>query len=371
MSGSLISHHRKSPRIVIVHDALCVAGGAERMSFWMAKAFPGSPIFTSVYLPSQTFSEFQTLDVRTLPLARFIRTERQFKLLYPFWLFELRRIQFAEYDQVLSSSTYLAKFIRPGSEVDHKAYLHAPFRLLWKPESYSEQSLPIPRIVTPLLKALLPSLRVWDKKNTQKIGNIATNSLNTAGEIKRFYQKSAQVIHPPVPLADYPLADTPGDYFLTVSRLISHKRVDLAIEACNRLKLELLVVGEGPERLHLEQLAGKTIHFKGRVSDKELKRYYLNSKALIFPSHEDFGIVPLESQACGRPVIAYRKGGVLETVKEGESGLFFQYQTVESIVAALKTFQGMDFSPDQIRKWTGPFDVGIFYDEIRKFVNQA
>ena len=355
-------------RIAIVHDALCVPGGAERLTLWMTKVYPEAPIYTSVYLPDQTFSEFKGLDIRTLPFAKFIKSERQFKLLFPLWLMELQRINFSEFDIVLSSSTYLAKYIHPAPSVDHKSYIHAPFRLFWKPESYTTDSLPTPRILTMFVKAQLPYLRKWDRRLTREIPNIATNSQNMAKEIERIYQKPSVVIYPPVSIIDFPLTNATGEYFLTVSRLISHKRVDLAIEACNQLKKELIVVGDGPERKRLEQISGDTIHFVGRISDHELKSLYSNSKALIFPSQEDYGIVPLEAQACGRPVIAFGKGGVLETIKEGETGVFFKEQSVESLMKCIANFEKMDFNPHKIREWIKQFDVQNFIFGLQNFM---
>ena len=355
-------------RVAIVHDALCTAGGAERVVLWMTKAFPDAPIFTSAYLPNCTFNEFRQLDVRTLPHTKRITSEKQFKSWLPLWFFLIRQLDFRNYDVVLSSSTYLAKYIRPPRNVTHKAYIHAPFRLLWKPESYTSDSIPSPIIFKPILSLALPILRKLDQKFTQQIPAIATSCNNVAEEIWRIYHRASTVIHPPVSVDDYPLATSPGEYYLSVSRLISHKRVDLAIQACTRMKKKLIVVGDGPERKNLEKLAGETIRFVGRVNDEQLKTLYLDSKALLFPSHEDYGIVPLEAQACGRPVIAYGKGGALETVSEGKSGVFFSEQSVDSLVASMLDFEKMKFRPHQIRKWVDQFDVKYFISELRNFI---
>jgi glycosyltransferase involved in cell wall biosynthesis len=355
-------------RIAIVHDALCVGGGAERTLLWMTKAFPKSPIFTSVYLPAQTFPEFRSEDIRVLPFARFIKSERQFKLLYPLWLSELRGIHFNEYDFVLSSSTYLAKFIKPYHPELHRAYIYAPFRLLWKPESYNPESLPTPRISAPFVKWIAHQLRNWDMRCTQRIPKIATTCRNMANDIARCYHRPATVIYPPISVADYALSEKSGDYFLSVSRLISHKRVDLAIQACNRMKKKLVVVGDGPELNNLKALAGNSIEFTGKVSDERLKQVYGGARALIFPSHEDYGIVPLEAQACGKPVIAFGQGGVLETVSENRTGLFFKEQTTDSLVDCLKEFEQRTFDKHAIREWVARFDVQSFINQLRDFV---
>jgi glycosyltransferase involved in cell wall biosynthesis len=238
---------------------------------------------------------------------------------------------------------------------------------LWKPESYTYDSIPSPIIFKPILSLALPILRKLDQKFTQQIPTIATSCNNVAKEIKEIYHRNSTVIHPPVSVNDYPLATNPGEYYLSVSRLISHKRVDLAVQACTQMKKKLIVVGDGPERKNLEKLAGETIRFVGRVDDEQLKTLYLGSKALLFPSHEDYGIVPLEAQACGRPVIAYGKGGALETVSEGKSGVFFNEQSVDSLIASILDFEKMKFRPHQIRKWVDQFDVKYFISELRNF----
>lgn len=355
-------------RIAIVHDALCVSGGAERMVVWMAKAFPQAPVFTSVYLPENTFADFKNLDVRTLPFAGLVKTERQFKLLYPLWYSLIQRNDFSDFDVVLSSSTYLAKFIRPAESVRHVCYLYAPFRLLWKPESYSAESLPTRGVATSLVKWVLPLLRRLDLKRTRAIPKLATTCRNMADEIKKVYEKTAEVIYPPVEIPQDVMTEKRGDYYLSVSRLISHKRVDLAVKACARLGRQLVVVGDGPEKERLSRSAGNTIRFAGRVSDEELHQLYRGARGLIFPSYEDYGIVPLEAQAWGVPVIAFGKGGVLETIREGISGVFFERQDEESLIEGISRFESTRFDVDQIRNWVSGFNVENFTAKLRHFV---
>jgi glycosyltransferase involved in cell wall biosynthesis len=355
-------------RVAIIHDALCVRGGAERVALWMARAFPDAPIYTSVYLREHTFPQYKALDVRALPLSGFIRDETQFKLLYPLWLFELPGIDFSEFDVVLSSSTYLAKFIRPASGARHVAYIYAPFRLLWKPEAYRQGSLPASGVFERLVRSVIPLLRRWDQARTRAIPRIATTCQHMADQIMKDYGRSASVIYPPVEIPDVSQPHAREDYFLCVGRLMSHKRVDLAVEACSRLGKRLIVVGEGPEREHLQHLAGPSVEFLGRVSDQGLRQLYLNASALIFPSHEDYGLVPLEAQAYGLPVIAFGQGGVLETVKDGVSGIFFASQDVDSISGCLRTFDARRFPEGQIREWARRFDAQNFMARLRDFV---
>ena len=358
-------------RIAIVQDALCVAGGSERLVLWMKQAFPQAPIFTSVFLPGKTFAEYGSMDVHVLPFARYIRTETQFKVLYLLWLFEIQRMDFSEFDVVLSSSTYLAKYIQPAPNVKHASYIYAPFRLLWKPESYSQESLPTPRFLSWFIRKMTPQLRKWDSRRTRQISRVATTCQNMAKEIQEKYQLKASIIYPPIDLSSYPEYEEDGGYYLSVSRLISHKRVDLAIKACNALGKNLVVVGDGPEMLNLRRLAGPTIQFTGNVDNKQLTSLYSHSKGLIFSSHEDFGIVPLEAQACGVPVIAFGKGGVLETVREGYTGIFFKDQVVDSLIAGIQQFEKTEFDHAKIRSWIKRFDPMVFLRTIQDFVISA
>jgi glycosyltransferase involved in cell wall biosynthesis len=355
-------------KIAIVHDALCVPGGAERFVLWLAKAFPDAPIFTSIYLPDSTFPEYKKLKVIPLHFGTSIKTERQFKLLYPLWLWQIQQIDFSSFDVVLSSSTYLAKFIRPTGDTKHFGYLYAPFRLLWRPNSYTPESLPTPGFIAPCVKQLVPLLRKWDIKSTQKLDKVATSCQNIASQIEKNYKIKPTVINPPVSVADFSLPDSKGEYYLTVSRLVSHKRIDIAIEACNKLHRPLIVAGDGPEREMLERIAGETVKFVGRVDDNQLRELYKNAKALLFPSYEDYGIVPLEAQASGIPVLAYGNGGALETILENETGLFFRDQNANALIDCILTFETRDFDPVHIREWARKFDGAKFIEKIRAFV---
>jgi glycosyltransferase involved in cell wall biosynthesis len=270
---------------------------------------------------------------------------------------------------VLSSSTYLAKFIKTAGSTKHFGYLYAPFRLLWRPKSYTPQSLPTPGFTAPFIKNLVPLFRKWDIKNTQKIDKIATSCQNIAHQIEKIYEIKPTVINPPVSVADFSLSDSKGQYYLTVSRLVSHKRIDIAIEACNRLHRPLIVAGDGPEREALERIAGETVKFVGRVDDTQLRDLYKNAKALLFPSYEDYGIVPLEAQASGVPVLAYGNGGALETILENETGLFFPDQNVNSLIDCIRTFETRIFDPVHIREWAKKFDGAKFIEKIRAFVD--
>jgi len=348
-----------------VHDALVNAGGAERTVTYMCETFPEAPVFTSVYLPERTYAEFQAREVHTLPGASWVHTERRAKQLFPLWVLGFWQLDLSGFDVVLSSTTWCAKYIHPPAQVDHACYCYAPFRLLWKPETYSSDSVPINDRV---LGVVRPLLRRLDYQAMQGIPRIATSCRNMAKEIYACYRREARVVYPPIRVSDYHEGNGTGGYYLSVSRLMSHKKMDLAIRACQQLGRRLVVVGDGPELPRLKALSDHTVYFTGHVADNMLRELYANCRAVIFPSHEDYGLVPLEAQASGRPVIAYAAGGVLETVVEDKTGVFFREQTVEAVIDAIQRFEKMRFDPQAIRQAVQRFDVQHFKRELREFV---
>ncbi|NLG96688.1 MAG: glycosyltransferase family 4 protein [Chloroflexi bacterium] len=357
-------------RIAILHDALVVTAGSEKVALHLSNVFPDAPLYTSAYLPENTFPEFKGRRIITLPFASLAKSERQFKGLFPLWYIGFSRLDLSAYDLVISSANYLAKFINPPPHTRHICYLHNPFRFLWKRNAYSDLSLPYGKLALRAIDLLLPFLRKVDVSKTRKIDHIVANSRNISNQIKRIYGMESDVIYPPVPVRQFLTASDTGDYYLYAGRLISHKRVDIAIKAFNQLNRRLIIAGDGLERPALEKLAGSTITFTGRVSDQQLKQLYARCKALIFPSDEDFGLIPVEVQASGRPVIAYQAGGALETVVESETGLFFPEQTAESLCEAVLKFERMKFNPERIRENALRFDESVFEEKIRQLVDQ-
>jgi glycosyltransferase involved in cell wall biosynthesis len=204
---------------------------------------------------------------------------------------------------------------------------------------------------------------VWDYAAAQRVDFFVANSRVTAARIAKYYRRESEVVHPPVDVSRFRPADPPGEYFLILARLRPYKRVDLAVEACTRLRVPLHIVGDGPDRARLERMAGPTVPFFGRVSDDQARRQLAGCRALIFPGEEDFGLAPLEAQASGRPVIAYEAGGALETVLDGETGVFFRPHTVEALCAVLEVFEDR-FDSSTIRRHASAFDVTSFEEKM-------
>jgi glycosyltransferase involved in cell wall biosynthesis len=357
-------------RIALVHDALVVHAGSEKVALHLSNVFPDAPLFTSAYLPDNTFPEFKNRKVVTLPFASIVKNERQFKQLFLLWYFGFNRLDLSGYDLVFSSANYLAKFVNPPENVPHICFLHNAFRFLWKRNVYSDKSLPYNPLALSMINRFLPILQKIDAARTRKLKHVITNSQNMARHIEDVYGLPSEVIYPPTPVTRFHVVEHPDDFYLYAGRLISHKRVDLVIQACNRLKRRLIIAGDGLERSTLEPLAGETVSFTGRVTDTQLKDLYARCKALIFPSNEDFGIVPVEAQASGRPVIAYRAGGALETVVEFETGLFFNDQSVDSLCEAMLHFENMQFNSAIIRQNAMRFDESLFDEKVRQLVSR-
>jgi glycosyltransferase involved in cell wall biosynthesis len=273
------------------------------------------------------------------------------------------------YDLVLSSSSAFGKGVitKPGTL--HICYCHTPMRWCWNYEEYVEREQ-LGKVARRVLPFLITGLRVWDQTSAMRVDDFIANSPVIAERIKKYYRREAVVIPPPVEASRFPAtpATEIADYFLALGRFIPYKRFDLAIEACNRLQLPLVVIGKGRDEERLKRIAGPTIRFLGRLSDEEVIHYYRHCRAFLFPGDEDFGITPLEAQAAGRPVIAYGAGGALASVVDGVTGLFFREQTVESLVEVLAAFNERNFDADAIRNHALEFDTPRFQRRIMQFI---
>ena len=356
------------PRVAIVHDALVNAGGAERVVTFLCDAFPDAPLFTSVYLPDRTYAEFRTRTIHELPGASRARSEVAAKRMLPWWLWGFSHLDLSGFDVVLSSTTFAAKHVRPPRGVRHVSYCYAPFRLLWKPEAYEASSLPVGTAAQRVIDLARPALRAWDRRAMDRVSAVATTCRNMARAIAECYNRDAAVIYAPVRLSEYRIGTGPGDYYLSVSRLISHKRVDLAVQACRQLGRKLIVVGDGPELERLRAMGDQHVTFAGLVDKDTLVDLYAGCRALLFCSEEDYGLTPIEAQASGRPVIAFGAGGALETVVDGRSGIFFGEQTTGSVIDAIVRFERESFDPLQVRDAVARFDVEPFIRHMRDFV---
>ncbi len=358
-------------KIAIVHDFLNQRGGAERVVSVLHEIFPQAPIYTSILDRSNLFPELMDADIRPSWMQKLPGMKRHFKkylLLYPR---AIESFDLQEYDLVLSSSSWFAKGAIKGPHGVHICYCLTPMRFVWDYENYIERENFnfLYRSSLPLMKS---RLRRWDQKTKYRPDHYVAISTAVRARIRRIYGVNSEIIFPPVDAEKYTPQQHCDGYYLIVSRLNAYKCIDVAVKAFNRLGLPLKIIGSGPYAETLKSMAGPNVSFLGRVPDKEVADHYAGCKALIFPGEEDFGIVPLEANAAGRPVIAYRGGGALDTVIEGYNGLFFGEKTAPSLIDAVDRLESgaYMFDPVQIRKHALLFDKPVFIGNIKAYLER-
>lgn len=355
-------------KVALVHDYLNQYGGAERVLEVFCQIFPKAPIYTLVYDKKRTGFAFEGKKIYTsflqkMPLLK--SHHRPFLMLMPL---AIEQFDFSQYDLVLSDSSSYAKGVITGPKTTHFCYCHTPTRYVWDDSHKYIKEFGYSQFIKKMAPFLLNYIRLWDELAASRVDRFIGNSQAVAGRIKKYYNREVQVIYPPIKTNLFNIAPKIDKYFLMIGRFLSYKRFDLGIEAFNQLGLPLKIVGDGPQRKKLQRQAKSNIEFIGLISDEKLKNYYAHCQALIFPQEEDSGIVIIEAMASGRPVIAYRAGGALETIKEGITGLFFNEQTSESLIGILKKFNSLDFNPQIIRQHALQFDEKIFKDKIKNFI---
>jgi glycosyltransferase involved in cell wall biosynthesis len=356
-------------KVALVHDYLNQMGGAERVVLAFHEMFPDAPLYTSIYDPERVDPVFRQMDIRTSFMQKFPLVTKHHQPYLPFYPFAMERFDLRGYDLVLSSSSAFGKGVitRPGTM--HICYCHTPMRWCWNYDEYVEREH-LGGMARRILPFYITRLRLWDQASSMRVDHFIANSPVVAERIHKYYRRDAVIIPPPVEASRFLFdpATQPEDYFLIVSRLVPYKRIDLAIEACNRLHVPLIIVGSGRDLERLKSLAGPTIRFLGRLSDEEVLYYYAHCRAFLFPGEEDFGITPLEAHASGRPVVAYGAGGALASVIDGVTGTFFHEQTADSLIAALASFDERLYDPQTIRNHALEFDVPRFRRCILQFI---
>lgn len=358
-------------RVAIVHDYLAQAGGAERVIEAMHELWPDAPVYTSIYDAKATLPSFAEMDVRTSFLQRFkvARTARTHKYMLPFFPTAFEHFDMSGYDVVISNTTSFAKGVITGPETCHICYCHTPPRFAWRYHEYVSQGGFSARTQR-VLPFMMHWLRNWDLSAAGRVDYFLSNSFNIARRVQKYYGRTSEVLYPPVDTRRFHIEPNPtSDYFLVVSRLVSYKKVDLAVEACSRLGVKLKVAGGGPDLERLKAMAGPTVEILGRVPDRQVETLFANCKAFLFPGEEDFGIAPLEAMACGRPVVAYRAGGAMETVVDGKTGVFFDQPTAQSLMDALRRLEDLPADPQAIRAHAERFDVLRFQERLKMLVD--
>jgi len=357
-------------KIALVHDYLVQGGGAERVLKAFADTFPEAPIYTLLHdreLMRGSFDDHTiiTSSLQNLPFAK--RRHRNFPALMPS---AIEEFDFSMYDIVLSDSSSFAKGIITPPQTLHISYVHTPMRYAWDDCQKYTSDFGLPQLIEKAVPFLMNPIRIWDFASAQRVDRYLANSQFVAKRIKKYYRKDATVINPPVDIKSFrPKAPVKKqEYYLMVGRLIAYKKHDIAIEAFNKLKLPLKIIGRGPELKALKTKAASNIEFLERVDDDKLADYYAQCKAFIFPQEEDFGIVAIEALASGSPLIAYHGGDIAEHMSQGKQGTFFHQQTPEALIEAVKRFQKMNFNATEISQSVEAFDIENFKRTIKSYV---
>ncbi|MHB1036767.1 MAG: glycosyltransferase [Pirellulales bacterium] len=362
-------------KIALIHDWLTGMRGGEKCLEVLCRRFPDARLFTLVHRPGSTSPAIERMQITTSFLQRLPGVQRYYRYYLPWMPRAIERLTLpSDVDLVVSLSHAVAKSVRVPQGVQHVCYCFTPMRYAWHQRadyfSFSGRFAAMPlRLIR---NRLLDRLRQWDRDTSDRVTHFVATGRTVAERIARCYGRTSRVIYPPVDTRFYTPADVPReDYYLCVSALVPYKRLDLAVAACNRLGRRLLIIGCGTERRRLARLAGPTVELLGWRSNEEVRDYLRRARALLFPGHEDFGIVPVEAQACGTPVVAFSRGGATETVippgpLEPGTGLFFDEQTPEALVDAIGRFEGEPerFSPDRARRQAEQFAAERFEAEL-------
>lgn len=356
-------------KVALVHDYLIQYGGAEKVLEALCEIFPNAPVYTLLYDPKLVSERFPNRKIYSSFLQKipFVRKHhRSFLTLMPL---AVEQFDLSKYDLVISDSASFAKGIIVNPSTTHICYCHTPTRYLWDDCHRYLSDFRLPILVKKMAPYFLSRLRVWDYYASDRPDFFIASSGFVKQRIKKYYRKDSTVVYPPVGTDKFYISHGAKDYFLMVGRLLSYKKFDFVVKVFSESGLPLKVVGEGPEKKRLKKLAGRNIEFPGFLGDESLKKYYAECKALIFPQEEDFGIVPLEAMASGRPIIAYKAGGALETIADGKTGVFFEKQEKQSLLDAVSRFEKINWNPEEIREHAKKFDKEVFKREIANIIS--
>ena len=365
-----MSYIRKKPKVALVHDWLVSEGGAEQVLKCFHEIWPDAPIYTLVYNEKKAPVWTHGLDIRTTYIQDWPGGKTHHKFLLSFMPRAWEALDLTEYYLVVSSCASCCKGVITRPDAVHICYCHSPIRYVWDLYyDYLEGASAIKRAFMP---SMIHKVRMWDFQAAQRVDCFVSNSDYVGRRISKFYRREFTTVYPGIHLLEGPVSEERGDYYFILSRFVGYKRVDLAIEACNKLGRKLIVAGSGgEEEQKLRAMAGSTVEFVGRVSDEQLADYYGHAKAFLFPGIEDFGLTPLEAMAGGCPVLAYGEGGALETVVDGETGMFFYEQSADSLALCIEDFEQRSFNAAACRARAEQFSTDVFKHDFVSFCEKA
>lgn len=358
-------------KVAIVHYWFVGMRGGEKVIEALCRLYPEADVFTHVFVPEAVSPLIRERTIHTSFINRLPRARRMYQRYLPLMPLALEQLDLRGYDLIISSESGPAKGIIPPPGSTHICYCHSPMRYIWNMfHEYRERSGWVTRTLMPVLAHYI---RNWDALSSNRVDHYVANSQTVAARIGRYYRRDADVIYPPVDVDAFTIKPPSelGDFFLMAGELVGYKRPDLAVEAFNRSGHKLVVIGGGEMLDRLKAIARPNVTILGAQPFAVLKDHYARCRALVFPGEEDFGMVPVECMASGRPVIAYRKGGATETVVDGKTGLFFDVQSVEAITEAVARFDGMTFDPETIAAHARLFSAEVFAKRFGDYVTQV
>ncbi|MFC1643640.1 glycosyltransferase [Chlamydiota bacterium] len=353
-------------KVALVHDWLNGMRGGEKCLEQICQWFPDAPIYTLICDKDKLSSIIQGRKIITSKIQKYPFWRKKYRYYLPFFSGAIEKFDFSEYDIVISTSHCVAKSAITKKETCHLCYCFTPMRYVWQfHNEYFKKGFK-----SIMIKRLLNRLRKWDLETSNRVDYFAAISENVRTRIKQFYKRDSEIIYPPCDTEFFNIIDNfkKDEFYLIVSALVPYKRIDLAIEAFNKLNRPLKIIGGGTDISSLKKIAGNNIEFLGWQPSEVIREYYNKARAVIFPGEEDLGIVPIEAQACGTPVIAYGKGGVLETVIEEKTGLFFCEQEADKIVDIVNEFEKLSFNRHDLRENALNFSKDIFEKRMKEFI---
>lgn len=357
-------------KVAIVHDWLTNMGGAEKVVIALHELFPDAPIYTSVANLKKLDPLFSKMNIKTTFIQKLPFSKSKYNRYLPLFPVAFESLDLRGYDVIITSSSSIgAKGILRDSTSIHICYCHTPPRYAW--DFYQEYLYSVGSFQRLFIRPLMHYLRMYDQLSANRVDFFIANSSNVAERIKKIYQKNSKIIYPPVETAKFSVSHKSEDFYLVVSRLVQYKRIDIAIRACNELNKKLVIIGKGEEMESLKQIAGPNIQFLGYQPDSVVKDYMERCKAFLFPGYEDFGITPVEAQACGKPTIAYGKGGALDYVINMETGILFDEQSVDSMISAIRKLENHCFDPMLISRHVQKYDKMVFGSKLSSFIYES
>ncbi len=356
-------------KVAIIHYWLVGMRGGEKVVEALGELYPQADIFTHVYVPEMVSDRIRQHRIIPTFINGLPRAASMYKKYLPLMPLALEQLDLRGYDLIISSESGPAKGIVAPSDALHVCYCHTPMRYIWN--MYHDYRKSAGRFTRLIMPPLAHYLRMWDVTSAARVDSFVANSTTIAKRIRRYYGADSVVINPPVDTGAFSIAPSPeiGDFYLMAGELVSYKRPDLAVRAFNEMKIKLVVIGGGEMLDEVRGLAGPTVTVLGSQPFDVLKYHYARCQALIFPGEEDFGMVPVEAMASGRPVIAFDRGGATETVKEGVSGVFFSEQTVEAISSAVRRLASIEIDPETIAAHARQFGRDQFFQKMRKHID--